>query len=271
MSWIHDEDVRHYLKIIGAVVFFCILVLCVLLFVFKPEGKIELKSNTVEYGDKVTSIDLIKKVKGKDIADARHTKGSLSFPDLEITADELDTFELGKHSITYSFSDGSEDIVEVIEVKDTVKPEIKLKSKKIELSLAEAKKMTSWKKYYEISDNYPEAPTSTEKLDKEEFDYGDTVHLDIIAADASGNKSKAQLTIDIKEKEKPKEKKDDKKDTEKESSSTNKDSTYGPDQAKEDDKKHSQSEGYPNDQPNTENRPKPAGKDYLFSDGFIHK
>ena len=207
MSWIHDEDVRHYLKIIGAVVFFCILVLCVLLFVFKPEGKIELKSNTVEYGDKVTSIDLIKKVKGKDIADARHTKGSLSFPDLEITADELDTFELGKHSITYSFSDGSEDIVEVIEVKDTVKPEIKLKSKKIELSLAEAKKMTSWKKYYEISDNYPEAPTSTEKLDKEEFDYGDTVHLDIIVADASGNKSKAQLTIDIKEKEKPKEKK----------------------------------------------------------------
>ena len=56
------------------------------------------------------------------------------------------------------------------------------------------------------------------------------------------------MTIDIKEKEKPKEKKDDKKDTEKESSSTNKDSTYGPDQAKEDDKKHSQSEGYPNDQ-----------------------
>lgn len=265
MSWIYDEDVRHYIKIIGAVMIFCIIIIGVLMFMFKPDAKIELKTNIVEFGDDITSIDLIRKVKGKNIESGIQSKGSLTFPDLEITADELDTTKLGVQNITYSFSDGSEDVVEEIEVKDTIKPVIKLKNERIELKLSEFKKMKSWKKYYEVSDNYFEAPTSTESLDKKNVDYGDILHLDIIAIDVSGNKSTARMIIKIKEKEKPEDKQNENRE---EKESTQHKETI-PNQIQNSEKETTYSDRNPNEYlPRTENKSKLAGKKYLFSEGW---
>ncbi len=258
MSWLHDEDVRHYLKLIGGVVISCLLILGGLMIVLRPDGKIELKSNIVEYGENVTSIDLIQKVKGQDIEEAEKSKGSLTFGDLEITADELDTSRLGKQSIRYSFSDGSEDVVEEIEVKDSVNPVIKVKNEEIELSLSDFENTKTWKKYYEVTDNYFEAPTSTERLDKTKADYGDILHLEITAIDVSGNKSAAKLTIKIKEEEKHKDKKEESRE--------NNAATVPP---QNQDNKKDDSPIKPNEHlPMVENKPKPAGKEYLFSDGW---
>ena len=258
MSWLHDEDVRHYLKLIGGVMISCLLILGGLMIILRPGGKIELKAKIVEYGENVTSIDLIQKVKGQDIEEAIKSKGSLTFGELEITADELDTSRLGKQSIRYSFSDGSEDVVEEIEVKDSVNPVIKVKNEEIELSLSDFLNTKTWKKYYEVTDNYFEAPTSTERLDKTKADYGDILHLEITAIDVSGNKSAAKLTIKIKEEEKHKDKKEE--------SRVNNAATVPP---QNQDNKKDDSPIKPNEHlPKAENKLKPAGKEYLFSDGW---
>ena len=197
-SLLKDDDIKHYIKIGIILIFIGIFLILLFMFFFKPSAKISIKK-TVEYGENITSIGLIKEVKGQNIQDATITKGSMTFPDLEITASEIDPMLLGEQTLTYSFSDGSEDIKETITVKDTEKPVIKLKEKEITMPLNKVKEVT-WEEYYTVTDNYKDYPTIKESLDKDTYTYGDTIVLTIKAIDYSNNTSEAKMMIHIEKK-----------------------------------------------------------------------
>lgn len=257
-----DDDVLHYIKIAVIVFISAVAILVMLFLIFRPSAKIELSRHSVEYGETLSAIDLIEKVKGEDVSTADITKGTMTFDDLEISATELDTKKLGEQNIIYSFSDGSKDISETIEVVDTTKPEITLKTKKITLSLDEAKKMKSWKQYYQVQDNYHEFPTVLEELEEEELDYGSSTYVKIRAIDTSGNEADARIQLQIKEKEvkKKKEAQIEEKDPKQESSKQE------PQQSTQEEPQEDSSNDAANEIP--EEKIEIPAKDYLFSDGY---
>lgn len=256
-----DDDILHYIKIAAIIIISSVVILGFLFFLFRPSAKIELSTHSIEYGENVSAIDLIKTVKNENIATAEKNRGTMTFENLEISATELNTNKLGKQTIIYSFSDGSEDISETVEIVDTIKPKIILKKKKVVLTLEEAKKTKSWDKYYEVKDNYNEFPTVLEELEKKDLNYGITTYIKVRAVDSSGNEAEEKIQLQIKEKEV---KKTEKKEMEEKDVNVQKPQTPAQPVPEEEVTNEPLN---PSDEKSEEPVQIPA-KDYLFSDGY---
>ena len=200
---LEDEDIRGYLRIgISGLVIFLLAIL-VLYFLFRTGTDIVFSSYEIAYGSTENTISLIESVGGSTVTDQNRSGNMIIINDMEITANEIDTRQLGEHRVVYSFSDPDIDDVEiVVTVVDKVPPTITILDDSVDYDKEEVDESLLLENV-KVADNETPDPMMTVTLDPEEYDYGDEVTVRISAEDRSGNEMSSTFQMHINEAPEP--------------------------------------------------------------------
>lgn len=201
MRFLQDEDIRHYIKlgVIGILLFFMAAV--GFLFLFRSDYRIELNRQSIEFGDEVRVVDLIKSIGDYKIAESNKiSSNTIQLEEFEVSFTEVDTAKLGDQTITALFSDETiKPETFLISIVDTTAPVIRvLKEEPISMDL-ETVKTGEFESLYDVKDNYSgKTKIKVETyIEEESYTYEDMVHLIIKATDSNGNTKQKKVKIQI--------------------------------------------------------------------------
>lgn len=268
MSFIHDEDIRHYIKmgLFGFLLFG--IIVCVFLFLFRSTYEVHLTKDTVEYGEEIRIVDLVEGIGSEPCAeDAKISSNTIQLSEFEVTFSEIDFDKLGEQTIVATFSDESiKPETFVIYVVDTTKPTISIKEDTVTMDLEQVKDK-QFEDLYEVSDNY----TNTAKIkiktyiEEDTYTYEDEVTLVIEATDTNKNRATKRLSIKINPK--PEEPEDSSEETQEggNSATSNRQPAY---ESNNSQSVPSQGQSYQNTVPEPTQPQKPSNRQFLFSDGY---
>lgn len=257
MKIISDQDVSYYLKrlLFGVGIF---LVLGIILFFsFYDNHEIRLKKDVLEYGSDIKIVDLVESIGNTKIDESmKISENTIKTEKFEVSFDNIDSLKLGTQKLKVMFSEKEiKDDSITIRIVDKEKPRIKLLIEEPKEMTLEAVKNKEFQDLFSVSDN----ATHEEKLKldialvEEEFTYGDVVNLKVVAKDQSNNTASKKIKIQIKEKKKPKKEEDNSNKNQ----STSQNTQFG--------------EQSISQQPQVQEPPsvpKPANKQFLFSQGY---
>lgn len=263
MKPIDDQDIRYYLRVflVGLALFLGLGFL--FFFIFHNTYEVNLSKSQFEYGSSIRIVDQIESIGNTQITKKmRISENTIKTEEYEATIDSVNTRRLGNQTLKIDFSNPEiPDTAIDIQIIDTKKPVIKIKQKQpVEMTIQQMQNK-EFQNLFILKDNH----TPVEKmelsinLDKDSFKPGDNIKLFVQATDVSGNKTKRTIKIHIQE-----EKKKEQKPNEE-----TKDSPVGPANNVQIPSSPSAQESYtPPVQQTPPPAPKPANKQFLFSDGY---
>lgn len=202
MDFFLDEDIRHYIRLflLGFIGF--IIGATALYFVFRPSHKIVLKTDTIEYGEKLDGpAKLVDKV-GKVSVSSSQIKSptTIKLEQYEISFSKIDTSVLGKQEIKARFSDSEiRPQTLIVNVVDSIPPEITLNDmpEEVELAYIESEDFLN---SINVFDNF--TPAEDINLDysfSQKPAHGAETELMIRATDSNGNTSDLSHVFKIKD------------------------------------------------------------------------
>lgn len=226
----------------------------------------------LDYGTKENTINLINKVGDVKITDKHIKDNTLTIDNFVVNCDKINTHALGSYEVTYETNAVKDRLfVKKVVIKDVSGPKIKFKKETLTLSLEEYAEY-NFADFIEISDNFNKSEELIVSLNLEnKVEAGKTYKVKVKAEDEAGNKTSKTFKLKIKEEKIPDEEADN-------------NPVELPDDKPSDNPSAPQK---PNDnpvipdkpiykptppieptQPIAPEKPKPANKDFLFSDGY---
>ena len=160
----------------------------------------------IEYGEDVDSSKFLKRVDSFLINDSMREKGKINVSNITIKCPKLDTKKIGKFELVYKID--NEVYRTAICIKDTNKPVIELAKEKLTLTIDD--KLDLSKAVKNVSDPIDGKLKYSEKVvekdgyyfvtDKVDTKKARTYKAQVIEIDKNGNKSIAEVDIEIKKK-----------------------------------------------------------------------
>ncbi len=275
-----DRDIKHYLLwgagglgvfILLAVLFFCM---------FHTSYRIVLSAEEVDFGSDVRIVDLVQSVGEYKIRpDDRISENTIQLEGYEMTFDEIDTQKLGLQELGVVFSiPDAEDQTITVTVVDREDPVITLVGEgPFSMDLQDVRDR-KFDELYTVSDNCSAvgALEVESHVQEETFDFGQIVTVQIHAKDSSGNEAEASFEIQInpdpeeeqKEQEEEKKQGSNQKEQQEAAADTGNQTTRD-----EPVQQPTVQPSAPVQSPSVQtpvqpSRPKPANKQFLFSQGY---
>ena len=160
----------------------------------------------IEYGEDIDSSKFLKRVDSFLINDSMREKGKINVSNIIVSCPKLDTKQLGNIELVYKID--NEKYRTVATVKDTLKPVIELAKEKLTLIVGD--KLDLSKVVKNVSDPIDGKLKYSEKAvekdgyyfvtDKVDTKKAGTYKAQVIAIDKNGNKSTAEVEVEIKKK-----------------------------------------------------------------------
>lgn len=275
-----DRDIKHYL-LWGAGGLGAFILLAVLFFaMFHTSYRIVLSAEEVDFGSDVRIVDLVQSVGDRKIMPGdRISENTIQLEGYEMTFDEIDAQKLGPQELDVIFSiPDAEDQTITVTVVDREDPVITMVGEgPFSMDLQDVRDR-KFEELYTVSDNCSAvgALEVESHVQEETFDFGQTVTVRVNAKDSSGNTAERSFEIRInpdpeEERKKQEEKKKQESDREEQEEAT---ADTGSETTR--DEPVQQPAAQPSapaqtpsvQAPVQQSRPKPANKQFLFSQGY---